>query len=74
MYEQCWFSAEAQWYFQVSSLNHKVASIEGYKTSLQNEAECLKDANKQLNQEKHQLEIRLNEMKAEARGMAEKVR
>lgn len=54
-------------------MSHRLASTEGYRSSLQDECDRLKDTNKHLSEGKHGLEIKINEMKAEARAMEEKV-
>ncbi|GMH41103.1 hypothetical protein BSKO_09013 [Bryopsis sp. KO-2023] len=57
-----------------SETNHRLASAEGYRTSLGEECSRLKELNKKLSEDKHTLEIKLNEMKGEGRANTEKIR
>ncbi len=58
---------------QVSELSHKLGSAEGAKRSLEEEAARLQAAHKAASQQRHDLDIQLNEAKAKLIALEEKV-
>jgi spindle assembly abnormal protein 6 len=57
----------------VSELSHRLGSAEGSNRSMEEENARLKHLNQQLNSDKHERDIQINETKAKLIAMDEKV-